>query len=167
MKVPFLLNYAQCKLYAQEYYEVIEHTSEVLKRHPGELHSLVALRTSKTLSKLLSTIKVITARKQSLRRLCFCTCLSVILFTVGGGGMSASVHAGIHPLGADPPTQCMLGDTGNKRAVRILLECILVMYFVNESFPSKIRRNSCCIHPVHCEVHQINLGVATCSLLSI
>ena len=25
-----------------------------------------------------------------------------------------------------PPTQCMLGDTGNKRAVRILLECILV-----------------------------------------
>ena len=25
-----------------------------------------------------------------------------------------------------PPEQCMLGDTGNKRAVRILLECILV-----------------------------------------
>ena len=32
-----------------------------------------------------------------------------------------------HPLEADtPPVQCMLGDTGNKRAVRILLECILV-----------------------------------------
>ena len=30
------------------------------------------------------------------------------------------------PPGADPPAQCMLGDTGNKRAVRILLECILV-----------------------------------------
>ena len=31
------------------------------------------------------------------------------------------------PLGADTPSaQCMLGDTGNKRAVRILLECILV-----------------------------------------
>ena len=28
-----------------------------------------------------------------------------------------------HPL---PREQCMLGDTGNKRAVRILLECILV-----------------------------------------
>ena len=27
-----------------------------------------------------------------------------------------------------PPEQCMLGDTGNKRAVRILLECILVIY---------------------------------------
>ena len=25
-----------------------------------------------------------------------------------------------------PPAQCMLGDTGNKRVVRILLECILV-----------------------------------------
>ena len=32
------------------------------------------------------------------------------------------------PLGTryKPPEQCMLGDTGNKRAVRILLECILV-----------------------------------------
>ena len=61
--------------------------------------------------------------------------------------MSASVHAGIHPPeqtppweqthppeqtppppGADTPllAQCMLGDTGNKRAVCILLECILV-----------------------------------------
>ena len=45
----------------------------------------------------------------------------------------------VHPLGpgtppgtryppgqVHPPEQCMLGDTGNKRAVRILLECILV-----------------------------------------
>ena len=33
-----------------------------------------------------------------------------------------------HPPGADtPPAQCMQGDTGNKRAVRILLECILVL----------------------------------------
>ena len=30
-------------------------------------------------------------------------------------------------LGRYPPEQCMLGDTGNKRAVRILLECILVV----------------------------------------
>ena len=28
------------------------------------------------------------------------------------------------------PEQCMLGDTGNKRVVRILLECILVKIFV-------------------------------------
>ena len=27
-----------------------------------------------------------------------------------------------------PPEQCMLGDTGNKRAVRILLDCILVVF---------------------------------------
>ena len=31
-----------------------------------------------------------------------------------------------HPTGADPP-QWMLGDTGSKRAVRMLLECILVL----------------------------------------
>ena len=32
-----------------------------------------------------------------------------------------------HPPGpGTPPAQCMLGDTGNKRAVRILLECNLV-----------------------------------------
>ena len=51
-----------------------------------------------------------------------------------GRGVSGSVHAGIHPPGADnpprsrhpPPVQRMLGDTGNKRAVRILLQCILV-----------------------------------------
>ena len=115
-----------------------------------------------------------TARKRSFRRLCFYTCLSVILFT--GWGVSASVHAGIHPLGQTPPeqtppgrhppgryplgrhplgrhphpgrhppgqtapwemtpprsrlppppVQCILGDTGNKLAVPILLECILV-----------------------------------------
>ena len=60
-------------------------------------------------------------------------------------GGSASVHARIPPPGADPlpgpgtplaadtpsrsrhpPEQCMLGDTVNERAVRILLECNLV-----------------------------------------
>ena len=29
-----------------------------------------------------------------------------------------------------PQEQCMMGDTGHKRAVRILLECILVLKFV-------------------------------------
>ena len=51
-------------------------------------------------------------------------------------GASASVHAGIPPPGADtprskhppcPPPQSMLGDTVNARAVRILLECNLVL----------------------------------------
>ena len=44
------------------------------------------------------------------------------------------MHAGIaDPPRADspreqtPPAQCMLGDTANKRAVRILLERILVL----------------------------------------
>ena len=32
-----------------------------------------------------------------------------------------------HPPEQTPPVQCMLGDTGNKRAIRILLECILVV----------------------------------------
>ena len=30
---------------------------------------------------------------------------------------------------AHPREQCMLGDTDNKRAVRILLECILVLFY--------------------------------------
>lgn len=33
-KIPLLLNYAQCKLINNEYYDTIEHTSEVLKRDP-------------------------------------------------------------------------------------------------------------------------------------
>ena len=70
--------------------------------------------------------------------------VSVILFTGG----SAPLHAGIHPrdqrqtppgpeagtplppgpeAGTPPPLQCILGDTGNTRAVRILLECNLVI----------------------------------------
>ena len=73
--------------------------------------------------------------------------VSVILSTGWG---SAPVHAGMHtPPGPEadtppqvrgrhppkdqrqtPREQCMLGDTGNKRAVRILLECILVAFLV-------------------------------------
>ena len=51
--------------------------------------------------------------------------VSVILFT--GGGLPQGI-LGYPPPEQTPPLreQCMLGDTGNKRAVRILLECILV-----------------------------------------
>lgn len=35
MKIPFLLNYAQCKLCLDDFYPVIEHTTEVLKKQPG------------------------------------------------------------------------------------------------------------------------------------
>lgn len=35
MKIPLLLNYAQCKLLNKEYYAVIEHCTTVLKAEPG------------------------------------------------------------------------------------------------------------------------------------
>eukprot|EP00794_Sanderia_malayensis_P013957 gene13957-15413_t len=40
MKVPFLLNYSQCKLHSQDYYQVIKHTSTVLERHPENVKAL-------------------------------------------------------------------------------------------------------------------------------
>ena len=62
-------------------------------------------------------------------------------------GGSASDHAGIPPrLEQNPPSeqapprsrhpreQCMLGDTAYKRAVRILLECILVLPIFSKNF---------------------------------
>ena len=66
--------------------------------------------------------------------------LSVILFFCsqwGGGSTWAGPRtwAGTSPLGRYiPPEQCMLGDTGNKRAVRILLECILVFCYFSVLF---------------------------------
>ena len=59
----------------------------------------------------------------------FYTCLSV---HGGGSTWAGTPWAGtptrqVHPrAGTAPWEQCMLEDTGNKRAVRILLECILV-----------------------------------------
>ena len=113
---------------------------------------------------------IFAARKRSLRRLCFYTCLSVGVpgqvppprpGTPSGTRYTFwdqvpprtrytpqtryplgryTPRAGTPPLGRYPPRtrytpreQCMLGDTGNKRAVRILLECILVLlklYFI-------------------------------------
>ena len=90
---------------------------------------------------------LITTRKRSLRRLCFYICLSVFLFMEEAGTWAGTPQYQVHPLqdqvhppgrytpwGQVPPDtryppfpgQCMLGDTGNKRAVRILLECIIV-----------------------------------------
>ena len=44
----------------------------------------------------------------------------------------ADTHGSRHPPGADtPPVHCMLGDLGNKRAVRVLLECILVYFQIS------------------------------------
>lgn len=33
---PLLLNYCQCKLVAQEYYEVLDHCSSILNKYEGE-----------------------------------------------------------------------------------------------------------------------------------
>ena len=115
---------------------------------------------SKHVSKVINSYKItfccvifVTARKRSLRGLCFHRCLSV------HRGTSGQMHAGIHtPLSSTPPSRyppwqvhplagTTLGrytpgrytpgqtaplcsacwDTVNKRAVRIPLECILVL----------------------------------------
>ena len=80
--------------------------------------------------------QIFTARKRSFAKVMFLH-VSVILSTVAGGrGVPGQVPPWdqVHPPGTKytprdqvhPPEQCMLGDTGNKRAVRILLQCILV-----------------------------------------
>ncbi|XP_064481638.1 AH receptor-interacting protein-like [Ornithodoros turicata] len=40
LKIPLLLNYAQCKLYEGDYYEVIRQTTEVLKTDPDNTKAL-------------------------------------------------------------------------------------------------------------------------------
>lgn len=37
---PLLLNYCQCKLVAQEYYEVLDHCSSILNKYDGEHQAL-------------------------------------------------------------------------------------------------------------------------------
>ena len=81
--------------------------------------------------------KIITARKRSLGQGNIYTCLSFCSRGGGGGGLPGQVHPsplgrytpreGTPPRQIHPsPEQCMLGYTGNKWAVRNLLECILV-----------------------------------------
>lgn len=40
IKMPILLNYAQCKLLDKDYYAVIEHCTEVLKHDPDNVKAL-------------------------------------------------------------------------------------------------------------------------------
>lgn len=40
MKIPFLLNFAQCQLLLDDFYPAIEHTTEVLKRDPDNVKAL-------------------------------------------------------------------------------------------------------------------------------
>ena len=44
-----------------------------------------------------------------------------------------------NPRAGTPREQCMLGDTGNKRAIRILLECILVFILGSCFAPTSVR----------------------------
>ncbi|ESO05839.1 hypothetical protein HELRODRAFT_184898 [Helobdella robusta] len=39
-KIPFLLNYSQCKLYLDDFYSVIKHASEVLEKDPDNVKAL-------------------------------------------------------------------------------------------------------------------------------
>ena len=92
------------------------------------------LQTRRTQVGLRSPEYFITARKRSLRRLCFHRCLSV----QGGGACVPGMYApqahthdppGMH---AHPPKHTplpcrILRDALNERAVRIPLECILVI----------------------------------------
>ena len=88
---------------------------------------LVAATKTRTVGKrvvhILLECCLVTARKRSLGQ---GNIFAPVCHSVHGGG-SASVHAGITPREQTPPEQCMLGDTANKRALRILLECILVL----------------------------------------
>ena len=90
-------------------------------------------------------VKLVTARKQSLGRGNIFS--SVCQEFCSQGGVPGQVHPPgryPHPPGRYTPLeQCMLRDTGNKRAVRILLKCILVFVFVYWYFYSIIILYSC------------------------
>lgn len=38
--IPLVLNYCQCMLELEEYYEVIQHTTELIEKHKGKTTSL-------------------------------------------------------------------------------------------------------------------------------
>ena len=106
---------------------------------------------------------IITARKRSLRRLCFHRCLSVHeglcpegCFCPGGGvylgglcpgGLSGGSVQGVSVWGSLCPGGVLSRGVSvtetprysNERAVRILLECILVVFHFNVRFFSKFK----------------------------
>jgi len=56
MKIPLLLNYAQCKLLNKEYYSVIEHCTTVLKTESGiQIYYGIVIRLHRNISKMLSS----------------------------------------------------------------------------------------------------------------
>lgn len=56
MKIPLLLNYAQCKLLNKEYYSVIEHCTTVLNTESGiQIYYGIIIRLHKNISRILSS----------------------------------------------------------------------------------------------------------------
>ena len=96
---------------------------------------------------------IFTAHKRSLRRLCFYTCLSV--HSGRGSTWAGTPQAGTPPWAGTPPTGTPPGSSAcwEMRAIRILLECILV-HFCDCLFTvylSSIRR---CIVGMSAPAHQ-------------
>ena len=56
-----------------------------------------------------------------------------VSYSVHMGGVCLSACWDTPPEQTPPQEQCMLGDTGNKRVVRILLECTLVITSVTST----------------------------------
>ena len=113
-------------------------------RNPMRLHQIASSSPAQEVGRQMDLLNrpamyqqfynsIFTACKRSLGQGNIFSSLCQEFCTQRGGG-SASVHAGIAPRGKTPsppgsrhlPAQCMLGDRVNKRAVHILLECILV-----------------------------------------
>ena len=67
---------------------------------------------------------LVTGRNEVVAKIIFFT---PVCHSVHGGGVSASVHAGIPSPEQTPPAASRLRHTVNERPVRILLECILVL----------------------------------------
>lgn len=44
---PLVLNYCQCMLELEEYYEVLEHTSDLIHKHKGNTHTHAGTNTNK------------------------------------------------------------------------------------------------------------------------
>ena len=96
----------------------------------------------------------ITARKWSLRRLCFYTCLSVHrgglqAYTQGGGWGPHRGGVSQHALRQTPPTpsrRLLL------RVVRILLECLLVIILISQYKACYLCvSDNLCANHLHCE----------------
>ena len=93
-------------------------------------HCFQSLRESKGgINLFITSDGFFTTRKRSLwQGNIFRSVCQEVKNSVHRGGNTWAVTSPPGP--GTPPVQCMLRDTGNKRAVRILLECILVLFTI-------------------------------------